>query len=83
VLADDAIHLLPHTEIKLHLCVILALMNHIVISLGSGFPPQRPGHGINQSRLTVTIIATDAGGMDTSKIKGGHIIAVRHEVAYG
>ena len=83
MLTDDTVCLLFDSEVKLHLHLRLAGVNEVVITPGSGFSPQCPGYGINQSRLTVAVITADSGGMDAGKMEWWHIIPIGHEITNG
>ena len=55
-------------------------MDEVVITAGAGFAPQRPGHGVNNRRLAVAVIAGEAGEMDAGKVQRRDIVPVAHEV---
>ena len=83
MLAYDAICLFAHGEVELHLHLVLPQVNEGVVALGgvSGLAPQRPGHGVDESRLAVAVVAGDAGGVDAVEVERGHVVPVGHEVA--
>ncbi|MBA7710125.1 hypothetical protein ES703_119056 [subsurface metagenome] len=83
MLADDAVALFAHGEVELHLHLVLALVDEGVVALGGvpGLAPERPGYGVDESRLAVAVVAGDAGGVDAVEVERGHVVPVGHEVA--
>ena len=83
VLPDNAIRLLTHGKIKFYLHLRFPQGNQVVVTFRSGFTPECPGHGINQRRFAVTVIARDTGGMHAVKGEWRHTVAVAHKVTQG
>jgi hypothetical protein len=83
MLADNAIDLLPDSEVKLNLRLSLTGVDEVVIAFGPGATPQCPGHGVNEGGFATAVVAADAGGMDTGEIERWHIVPVGHEIAQG
>ena len=81
--ADDAVFLFPDGKLELDFHLILILVDKIVIALGAGFPPQCPGHRVDDRRFAVAVIDANAHSVDAGKIERGHVFPVRHEVAHG
>ena len=54
-LADDAIDSPTQVKREFDLHLGLAQVDQLIIPLGTGLAPQRPGHGIEQGRLAVTV----------------------------
>jgi hypothetical protein len=49
VLANDTIDLFSNGEIKLHLSFIPLQVDEVIVTSSPAFPPECPGHGVNQS----------------------------------
>ena len=78
----DPVQVVIHQEIQLHLHLGLPLVDEGVILARAGLAPQRPGDGIQKSRLAVAVGPRQAGDVDTLEVKRGHIVAVAQEVAH-
>ncbi len=82
MLADDPVELVAQAEVVFHFHLALALVHQLVIALGAGFAPYRPGNGIHDGGLAGTIFPRDAGGMNAGKRQLRRIAPVGHEVAH-
>ena len=79
-LSDDAVELVGDGKVELYLHLVTGGMDKVIVTASPGFAPERPGNGVDDSRLAVAVIAGETGEMDTVELQRRYVITVAHEI---
>src|SRR5262249_43369867 len=80
-LAEHAIASLAELKLELDLHLGLAGMDQLVGAAGPALAPQRPGDRVQERRLTVAVVAGEAGDVDSLELQRLMDVGVAHEVS--
>ncbi len=69
-------------KLELHFHTRCSQVDQIVVSVGARLSPEGPGHGVDDGRLAVAVVAGETGQVDAREIQRRDLVTVTHEVSY-